>query len=126
MVRQDATFGLAELLVARHYGVEPVEGHEPGLRPGNGENRRIQVKPRRYSPGSKPRHFGEFSEFEDERFDDFVGVLFEEDFTVRSAYLAPYQWVAERVKKVKDKHRLTINAILDEADSVEQLALDQS
>jgi hypothetical protein len=116
----------AELLVARYYGVEPLKGTNPGYDLVTPENRRVQVKSRRYGPGSKPSHFGEFAEFEDERFDDFAGVLFEADFTVRSAYLAPYDWVAQRVKKVKDKHRLTIKAVLDEADSLEELALDQS
>jgi hypothetical protein len=86
----------------------------------------VQVKSRRYGPGSNPSHFGEFSEFEDRRFDDFVGVLFEADFTVRGAYVAPYEWVAERVKIVKGKHRLTIKSVLDAADDLEHLQLDQS
>lgn len=116
----------AELLVARHYGVEPLKGTTPGHDLVTTDGRKVQVKSRRYGPGSKPSHFGEFSEFEDQRFDDFVGVLFEADFTVRIAYVAPYGWVAERVKRVKDKHRLTIKAMLDEADSLERLDLDQS
>lgn len=116
----------AELLVARRFGVEPLKGTNPGYDLVTKGGRRVQVKSRRYAPGSKPSHFGEFAEFEDERFDDLVVVLFEEDFAVREAYLAPYAWVAERVKKVKDKHRLTIKAILDEADGLERLELDQS
>jgi hypothetical protein len=116
----------AELLVARYYGVEPLKGTNPGYDLVTREKRRVQVKSRRYGPGSKPSHFGEFAEFADERFDDFVGVLFEADFSVRAAYLAPYYWVAERVKPVKDKHRLTIKAVLDEAESLERLDLDQT
>ena len=116
----------AELLVARHFGVEPLKGSNPGYDLVTREGRRVQVKSRRYGPGSKPGHFGEFAEFGEHRFDDFVGVLFEPDFTVRSAYLAPYGWVAERVKEVKDKHRLTIKAVLDDAESLERIDLDQS
>jgi hypothetical protein len=114
------------LLVARHYGVEPLRGTNPGYDLLTSEDRKVQVKSRRYGPGSKPTHFGEFSGFEGERFDDFVGVLLEADFTVRAAYIAPYAWVAERVKEVKGKHRLYIKAVLDEAGSLECLALDQS
>ncbi len=116
----------AELLVARHFGVEPLKGTNPGYDLVTEDERRVQVKSRRFVPGSKPGHFGEFAEFEDERFDDLVVVLFEADFTVREAYLAPYAWVAERVKKVKDKHRLTIKAVLDEKENLEALELDQS
>jgi hypothetical protein len=116
----------AELLVARHFGVEPLKGTTPGYDLITPEGRKVQVKSRRFGPGSKPSHFGEFAEFDDERFDDFVGVLFEADFTVRGAYLAPYAWVADHVKKVKDKHRLTIKAVLDDAESLERLELDQS
>jgi hypothetical protein len=116
----------AELLVARHFGVEPLRGTNPGYDLVTKYGRRVQVKSRRFAPGSKPSDFGEFSEFEDKRFDDLVAVLFEEDFTVRVAYLAPYAWVAERVKRVKDKYRLTIKAVLDDAENLERLELDQS
>jgi hypothetical protein len=116
----------AEVLVARYYRVEPLKGTTPGYDLVTPEGRKVQVKSRRYGPGSKPSHFGEFAEFEDRRFDDFVGVLFEADFTVRAAYRAPYPWVAARVRKVKDRHRLTIKAVLDGADSLERLELDQT
>jgi hypothetical protein len=33
-------------------------------------------------------------------------------------------WVAQRVKTVKDKHRLTIKAVLDDAENLERLELD--
>lgn len=116
----------AELLVARHFGVEPIRGTNPGFDLLTKDGARVQVKSRRYAPPSKPSHFGEASEFEDERFDELAAVLFEEDFTVRAAFLAPYAWVAERVKPVEDKHRLTIKAVLDEAETLERLHLDQS
>lgn len=115
----------AELLVARHYGTEPLRGTNPGYDLETPDGRRIQVKSRRYGPGSKPSHFGEFAEFEDERFDELVVVLFEEDFTVRVAIMAPYAWVADQVKPVKDKHRLTIKAVLDAADTLTTIELDQ-
>jgi hypothetical protein len=116
----------AELLVARRDGVGPVRGTTPGYDLITREGRKVQVKSRRYGPGSKPSHFGDFSEFERQGFDDFVGVLFEADFEVRAAYLAPYEWVAERVRVVKGKHRLYISTVLDAADSLKRLELDQS
>ncbi len=116
----------AELLVARHYGVEPLKGTTPGHDLITAVGRKVQVKSRRFGPGSKPSHFGEFAEFGEQRFDDFVGVLFEADFEVRAAYCAPYSWVAEHVKSVKGKHRLYIKAVLDDADTLERLELDQS
>src|SRR5215210_2717177 len=62
----------AELLVARHYGVDPLKGTNPGYDLVTPAGRNVQVKSRRYGPGSKPSHFGEFAEFADERFDDFA------------------------------------------------------
>jgi hypothetical protein len=116
----------AELLVARHFGVAPLKGSNPGFDLVTMDNRRVQVKSRRFGPGSKPSHFGEFAEFEDERFDDLAVVLFEADFAVRESYLAPYAWVAKKVKPVKEKHRLTIKAVMDDADNLQSLDLDQS
>jgi hypothetical protein len=116
----------AELLVGRHFGVEPLKGSNPGFDILTEAGRRIQVKSRRFGPGSTPGHFGEFALFDDKRFDDLAAVLFDADFSVRAAYLAPYEWVAEKVKMVKDRHRLTIRALLQDAESLERLDLDQS
>jgi hypothetical protein len=106
--------------------VEPLRGTNPGYDLVTPGGRKVQVKSRRYGPGSNPTHFGDISNFEEERFDDFVGVLFNADFTVRCAYLATYEWVAENVKVVQGKHRLNIKAMLDASDDLEELALEQS
>lgn len=116
----------AEFLVARHFGVEPLRGTNPGYDLMTDDGRRIQVKSRRHTLRSKPGHFGEFANFGEERFDELAAVLFEEDFSVRSAYLMPYAWVTEKVKPVLGKHRLTIKAVLDSAHELMPLELDQS
>lgn len=116
----------AEYLVARHYGVEPIRGSNPGYDLVTKDKHRIQVKARRYSADSRPSHFGEFSKFPEARFDDLVVVLFEDDLRVRAAYRAPYEWARERVKPRGPYHRLTIKAVLDEAETLESLHLDQS
>jgi hypothetical protein len=97
-----------------------------GLRLRNDTSAQPHTVRRRERPTRCPPNREQLTEFADERFDDFVGVRFEADFSVRAAYLAPYYWVAERVKPVKDKHRLTIKAVLDEAESLEHLDLDQT
>lgn len=117
----------AELLVARYYGVEPLRGTNPGYDLVAPEGRRVQVKSRRYAPGSKPSHFGEFSQLEARSFDDLVAVLFEEDFTVRAAYLAPFEFVLERAKPVLGKHRLYISSVVASDDErVVEVGLPQS
>lgn len=118
----------AELLIARHYGVEPLKGTNPGYDLVTKQERRVQVKSRRYGPGSNPTHFGDISNFEKEGFDDFVGVLFEADFTVRCAYLATYDWVAKNGTVVQGKQRVNIGSFLAaaDADQLEKLDLDQS
>ncbi len=85
--------------------------------------RRVQVKSRRYGPGSNPTHFGDISNFEKEGFDDFVGVLFEADFTVRCAYLATYDWVSKNGTRVQGKQRVNIGSFLAaaNADELEKL-----
>lgn len=75
-----------------------------------------------------PTHFGDISNFEKEGFDDFVGVLFEADFTVRCAYLATYDWVAKNGTVVQGKQRVNIGSFLAaaNADELEKLDLDQN
>lgn len=116
----------AEYLVARHYEVEPIRGSNPGYDLVTKDGRRVQVKARRYAEDSTPGHFGEFSKFAEGRFDDLVVVLFEDDLRVRAAYKVSYDWAAERVKPRAQYHRLYIKAVLDVADELERLELDQS
>lgn len=116
----------AEYLVARHYGVEPIRGTNPGYDLVTKDGRKVQVKARRYAEGSKPGHFGEFSKFGEGRFDDLVVVLFEDDLRVRAAYRVSYEWAAERVKPRGEYHRLSLKSVLDIADELERLDLGQS
>jgi len=67
-----------------------------------------------------------FSNLEAEHFDQLAMVLFEEDFSVRCAYLAPFAWVAEVAKRVQGKHRVTIAAMLGSQSELRRLDLDQS
>jgi hypothetical protein len=116
----------AEYLVARYYGVEPIRGTNPGYDLVTKDGRKVQVKARRYAEGSTPSHFGEFSAFAQRRFDDLVVVLFEDDLRVRAAYKVAYEWAAERVRPRAQYHRLYIKSVLDVADELERLELDQS
>jgi hypothetical protein len=116
----------AEYLVARHYGVEPLRGSNPGYDLVTKDGHRVQVKSRRYTAHSTPSHFGEFSKFMEGRFDELVVVLFEDDLRVRTAYRVSYDWARERARSRGEYHRLTIKAVLDEAETLEPLHLDQS
>ena len=81
----------AEYLVAKHYGVEPIRGTNPGHDLVTKDGRRVQVKARRYADGSTPSHIDEFSKIAEGRFDDLVVVLFEDNLPVPVAYRRSYE-----------------------------------
>lgn len=116
----------AEYLVAKHYGVEPIKGTNPGHDVATKDGGRVQVKARRYAKGSTPSHLGEFSKFAEHRFDDLVVVLFEDDLRVRVAYKTTYEWAAGKVRPRGEYHRLYISDGLASADGLERVELDQS
>jgi hypothetical protein len=122
--------GYAEALVARHYGTEPEVGRDKGydvVRPDSGAT--VQVKGRRYARGSSTTHFGEFDLFAERRFNEFVGVVFDEDFTVRSAWHMPWETVDRLAATVRGKRRLYIRdvekAIAAGDETITELQLDQ-
>ena len=77
----------AELLVARHFGVDPVAGVQLGYDVLTPEGVRIQVKARRRSPRSHPSHYGWMHNLEEHEFDALAAVLFDADFSVIEADL---------------------------------------
>jgi hypothetical protein len=120
--------GYAEALVARQLGTEPLTGRDAGydvIDPAN--ESRVQVKARRYSTGSATTHFGEFDQLEQHRFDEFVGVLFNEDFTVRAAWRMPWVTVDRLAGTVRDKRRLYIRDVEKAVDdpTVAEFPIDQ-
>lgn len=97
--------GYAEYLVARHYGADLNTGRDSGydlVRPDN--EARVQVKGRHF----EANQFGDFSKFRHRRFDEFVGVVFNEDFTVGSAWHMPWETVERLGRPVQEKHRLRL------------------
>lgn len=101
----------AEALVAQHFGVsvEP-HGANPGydLRIPEG---RVQVKCRRATRSSDPGHFGDCATLDNDPFDLFVGVVFDEDFIVTDARMIALERVRELSKPVHGKRRLTLRAL---------------
>jgi hypothetical protein len=116
----------AELLVARHFGVEPVAGVQQGYDVLTADDVRIQVKARRRSPRSKPSHYGWIRQLDAQEFDKVAAVLFAADFTVIRADLLTW----DAVKKFANSnervgaHRLPlIKAHMREHPGVEPLDL---
>jgi hypothetical protein len=88
------------------------------------------VQGRRYATGSSTTHFGEFDLFDDQRFDEVVGVVFNEDFTVRNAWHMPWETVNRLAATVRGKRRLYIRdvekALAAGDETIGELQLDQS
>lgn len=116
----------AELLVARHFGVEPVAGVQQGYDVLTPDGVRIQVKARRRSPRSKPSHYGWMHKLDDREFDKVACVLFAADFTVVEADLLTWD-AAKKFAKSNERvgaHRLPlIKPFMRDDDGVEPLAL---
>ena len=83
----------AELLVARHFGVEPVAGVQLGYDVLTPDGLKIQVKARRRSPRSHPSHYGWMHNLDDREFDALAAVLFDADFSVIKADLLSWEAV---------------------------------
>ncbi len=101
----------AEYLVAARYGV-PLEGHgaQPGYDLRLPDESRVQVKCRRRTAASSPGHFGDFSDLENDPFDLFVGVLFNENFEVEREGQTTIERVRALATPVHGKQRLTLRA----------------
>ncbi len=121
--------GYAETLVARRYGTDVLQGQDDGYDVVDPATKsRLQVKARRYVAGASTTHFGEFDLFDQRRFDEFVGVVFNEDFTVRTAWRMPWTTVDLLAATVRGKRRLYIRSVLlasAEDASITEIQLDQ-
>ncbi len=80
-----------ELLVAAHFGVKPVGGSNPGYDLITNDGVRVQVKSRRLTSRS-PRvgHFSVMHKLDEHGFDDLIAVVLNEDFSVKEAWLVPW------------------------------------
>jgi hypothetical protein len=83
----------AELLVARHFGVEPVRGVQLGYDVLTPAEVRVQVKARRRGLRSKPTHYGWIHNLDDREFDKLAAVLFDANFRVLDADLLSWDAV---------------------------------
>jgi hypothetical protein len=99
--------GYAEHLVARRFGTEPLRGSDAGfdlVRPDT--QAKVQVKARRHGPDKTKTHFGDFGMLEQQRFDEFVGVVFGWDWSIEECWHMPWEAVDTMARLVNDKHRL--------------------
>jgi len=121
----------AEALVAKALGASRPAGTDRGvdLETGDGlQTERIQVKARRDPERGAASHF-DIANLDDRRFDVIVGVVFDQDFTVRKAWRLSWDLVKDLVVPNGAKHRLTFSAIeqaLAEGKAVQELELQES
>jgi hypothetical protein len=108
----------AEWLVARKYGVELEPGAaNTGFDLRMTDDTRVQVKARRYTATGHTGHYGDIGQLNEHRFDEFVGVLFEEDFTLRGAWVTTWERVCVLARPVEGKHRLSIAALRNDSET---------
>jgi hypothetical protein len=83
------TGDLAEALVAEHFEVELEPSSTKGFDLCLPDGTRVQVKGRRRTLRSKPSHYGQMRNLDQDPFDDLVVVLFDEEFEVESCHRMP-------------------------------------
>jgi hypothetical protein len=100
----------AELLVANHFGVEPVQGVQAGYDVLTNDGVRIQVKARRRAARSQPRYYGWIRNLDAREFDMLALVLFGADFEVIDADLLDWDAITKfaRYNERVGAHRLPI------------------
>lgn len=121
------TGGYAEYLVARYFDTEPLKGRDSGfdlIKPDTGV--KVQVKARRHAPGRPTTHFGDFGMLEQQRFDEFVGIVFAWDWSIDECWQVPWESVLVMSRLVHGKHRLFLTDIrrAEEAGIHDVVALD--
>lgn len=100
----------AEVLVARALDAQRPPGPDTGVDLVTPDNIGVQVKARRDPAGGRATHF-DITHLKERRFESFVGVVFREDFTVRSAWQMGWHLVDELATESGRKHRLRISEI---------------
>jgi hypothetical protein len=99
----------AEWLVARKYGVALEAGAaNSGFDLRKADGTRVQVKARKFTATGYTGHYGDIAKLGEHRFDEFVGVLFEEDFSLSGAWVTTWERVVALAVPVDGKHRLSI------------------
>jgi len=70
---------------------------------------RYQIKSRRPTARNRSRQLGEFSKFQERRFDRLAAVIFAEDYTVHRGAILSYEAVARLSKVVLERQRLVLD-----------------
>jgi hypothetical protein len=108
----------AEALVAEVLGGEvEASGANPGFDLVLPDGSRVQVKARRETALSTPSHYSDFSTLDDEPFDLFVGVLFDEDFRAVESRITSLARVIAFARPVHGKQRLSITALRSDPEA---------
>lgn len=92
---------IAERLVADALGLTLASGSTAGHDAVDERGARYQIKARRLSGKRTSRQMSALRRLDDDPFDYLVGVLFNEEFSVHRACVAPHACVLERARYVK-------------------------
>jgi hypothetical protein len=111
--RKSPTGELAEALVARTLGTEIEGGRDEGWDLKDAAGRRVQVKGCRCPNVDATTQFGDMDlDPENQRFDDFVGVVFDPDYVVREAWRMPWATVERLAKTRYGRRRLYVRDVI--------------
>lgn len=119
--------GYARSLVARYFGAEPYEGPDVGYDLQLVDGRTVRVKACR-DPGGRSSASFDFNHRDDERFSDFVGVVFDKDLSVKVAVQMPWEAVIRLAEDSERKRRLHIRDLreaIDRDDTIRELDFGQ-
>ncbi|WP_304278863.1 hypothetical protein, partial [Caulobacter segnis] len=110
----------AEYLFKEAYGWELQPNSKAGF-DAQHKGIKYQIKSRRPTARNGSRQLGEFSKFEERRFDKLAVVIFHEDYQVHKAAIASYEAVARLSKVVQGRQRLNFEDKLWSEPEVEDV-----
>ena len=104
----------SELLACRALGLELVTKSTKGYDATDSAGRRYEVKGRRLTPENQSRQLSAVRALDERHFDHLVGIVFEEDFSIRRACVVP----AATVEQIAKYQEHTNSWVLNLTDSV--------
>ncbi len=113
----------AEWLVASRLGMTLEGKSNAGYDAVDAAGVRFQIKARRVTSDNGSRQMGVIRKLEDGHFDKLVGILFDADFSVLSAYMIPHAMITEYAtyKSHPNGHVLHLRGKLLEDERVQEI-----
>lgn len=109
---------IAETLVARAVGTEVAGGRDEGWDVRDAAGSRLQVKACRCEDVKADTQFGDLDlDPGNQRFNEFVGLVFDPDYSVRDAWRMPWSTVNKLARTVRGRRRLYVRDVIRRVES---------